>query len=142
MQFLISRSIICSSDFGLPLKTALISPRVDQRFWLSYIHTEPHLNGGGCSRLRLQSVQNMHSLSALLFLATFCLSDISALSRHPLRSYAFASSSELQQRELLEVFQVYPPPLSPNQLVGSTACSYTLMNHVFGHSADRPFIGS
>jgi hypothetical protein len=42
---------------------------------------------------------------------------------------------------LLEVFQVYPPPLSPKDLVGSTVCSFTLMHHVFADSAGKPYIG-
>jgi hypothetical protein len=112
-------------------------------FWLSYTGREPHLNSG-CSRLHLQRVQNMHSLSNLLFLAAFCLSGISAAPQHLLRSPTFDSASDLLQQPqgLLQVLQVYPPPLSPKQLIGSTACSYTLMSHVFARSADRPFIGS
>jgi hypothetical protein len=42
---------------------------------------------------------------------------------------------------LLEVFQAYPPPLCPEQLLGSTGCSFTLMNHVFADSAGKPYIG-
>ena len=54
------------------------------------------------------------------------------------------SSTTLEHGDesLLEVFQVYPPPLSPEDLVGSTECSFTLMNHVFADSAGKPYIGA
>ena len=42
---------------------------------------------------------------------------------------------------LLEVFQVYPPPLNPEELKGSTVCSYSLMQHTFAHSAGKPYVG-
>jgi len=45
-------------------------------------------------------------------------------------------------RPLLEVFQAFPPPLSPKDLQDSTACSYPLMNHVFGNSAEKPYVGA
>jgi hypothetical protein len=49
---------------------------------------------------------------------------------------------DAQDKEaLLEVFQVYPPPLSSADRRSSTTCSYTLMNHVFSNSAGRPYIG-
>jgi hypothetical protein len=44
-------------------------------------------------------------------------------------------------RSLLEVFQAFPAPLSPKDLIGSTVCSYTLMNHVFADSAGKPYVG-
>jgi hypothetical protein len=43
---------------------------------------------------------------------------------------------------LLEVFQVHHPPVSQADLLGSTACSFTLMRHVFGNSAGSPFVGT
>ena len=51
-------------------------------------------------------------------------------------SYPKSKSTSLR-----EVIQVYPPPLSPEALKGSTSCSFTLMEHVFGESAGKPFVG-
>jgi hypothetical protein len=42
---------------------------------------------------------------------------------------------------LLEVFQVFPPPLSSEELDGSSSCSFTLMHHVFAESAGNPYVG-
>ena len=42
---------------------------------------------------------------------------------------------------LLEVFQVSPPPLSHEDLLDSTTCSFVLMHHVFENSAGDPYVG-
>lgn len=57
------------------------------------------------------------------------------------RENALINNYERLSTPLLEIFQVFPPPLSPNDLLGSTVCSFTLMNHVFGKSAGKPFVG-
>jgi hypothetical protein len=44
-------------------------------------------------------------------------------------------------KQLLEVVQVYAPPVSPKDSEGLSSCSFTLMEHVFGQSAGKPFIG-
>ena len=51
---------------------------------------------------------------------------------------SFASYSA---KPLLEVFQVFPHPLSPTERRGSTVCSYTLMEHIFSNSAGNPYVG-
>jgi hypothetical protein len=57
-----------------------------------------------------------------------------------LRNEAVSFASGLDTA-LLEVFQVFPPPLSPTDRLGSTVCSFTLMEHVFSNSAGKPYIG-
>jgi Peptide N-acetyl-beta-D-glucosaminyl asparaginase amidase A len=52
-----------------------------------------------------------------------------------------ASDAEDAGPTLLEVFQAYPPPLGAHELEGSSACSYTLMEHTFGYSAGIPWTG-
>lgn len=59
--------------------------------------------------------------------------------RHEAVSSATAEDGD---ESLLEVFQVYPPPLSPEDALDSTGCSFTLMNHVFADSAGKPYIGA
>jgi hypothetical protein len=59
-----------------------------------------------------------------------------------LRHDAVSDNIVSETDALLEVFQVYPPPLSPTDVKGATACSFTLMHHVFGNSAGNPFVGT
>jgi Peptide N-acetyl-beta-D-glucosaminyl asparaginase amidase A len=68
-----------------------------------------------------------------------CLALPSLSLRHTISPQDVAGCS--QEPSLREVFQVYPPPISPMDLLGSTACSFTLMTHDFGNSAGKPFIG-
>ena len=75
---------------------------------------------------------------AILWTAILVLSGSSLSFRHEA-----VSSATLQDggRSLLEVFQAFPAPLSANDLLGSTVCSYMLMNHVFADSAGKPYVG-
>jgi hypothetical protein len=77
---------------------------------------------------------------AISLLVVTCLAVPSLSLRHAFAPEDVFRSS--QDSSLREVFQVYPPPISPKDLVGSTVCSFTLMNHVFGNSAGKPFIGN
>jgi hypothetical protein len=58
--------------------------------------------------------------------------------RHEAVSYTHLATHDTA---LLDVFQVYPPPISATNRLGSTACTYTLMNHVFSNSAGKPYVG-
>src|SRR5216110_1466327 len=51
------------------------------------------------------------------------------------REAVSSNAAENGGESLFEVFQVYPPPVSSSDLVGSTTCSFILMNHVFADSA-------
>src|SRR5579859_810736 len=62
--------------------------------------------------------------------------------RHDEDHVSYHRVKPVQQRPLLEIFQVAPPPLSPKEKKGATACSFTLMQHVFGNSVGDPFIGN
>jgi hypothetical protein len=93
-------------------------------------------------------VQNSLSPEPRMFfavLSSVLLTAVPILSKPfpPLRSGNVLINDFMQlSAPLLEVFQVYPPPLSPSDLLDSTACSFTLMNHVFGNSAGNPFVGT
>jgi Peptide N-acetyl-beta-D-glucosaminyl asparaginase amidase A len=78
----------------------------------------------------------------VLILWTILLSlahSVSSL-RHEAVSYTHLSTHG-HDTALLDVFQVYPPPISATNRLGSTACTYTLMNHVFSNSAGKPYVG-
>ena len=74
----------------------------------------------------------------ILAVVTLCLVKSVLTLRHEVAPEA---GLDARDEALLEVFQVYPPPLSPSDRRGSMTCSYTLMNHVFSNSAGRPYIG-
>ena len=89
-------------------------------------------------RLNFVILASSHVMLFCLLL-TACLALPSLSLRHPISLQDVAGTS--QDSSLREVFQAYPPPISPKDLVGSTTCSFKLMNHVFGNSAGKPFIG-
>src|SRR5271169_1659046 len=78
-------------------------------------------------------------LFPFFWIALLALSRASSSLRHETVS---GSMLEDGDRPLLEVFQAFPPPLSPKDLLDSTVCSYPLMNHVFGNSAGKPYVGA
>ena len=81
----------------------------------------------------------MGSCRVLILLAITLSLSLSASSfQHEAVSYANLATDDAA---LLEVFQVYPPPISHANSRGSTVCSYTLMNHVFSNSAGKPYVG-
>jgi len=73
-----------------------------------------------------------------LFSLVFLLTHVDSL-RHELD--AGLPRGHTQQAGLLEVFQVNRPPLTPQEIAGSTSCTIALMSHNFGNSAGAPFQG-
>jgi Peptide N-acetyl-beta-D-glucosaminyl asparaginase amidase A len=74
------------------------------------------------------------SLIHVLIVSAFSLRHDDLAPERPLRGLT-------QPPELLEVFQVNRPPLTPEELAGATSCSITLMRHDFGNSAGMPYQG-
>lgn len=80
------------------------------------------------------------SLISMLYIAIGLL--VMASSSTALWHDAVSDNSVSETGALLGVFQVSPPPLSPTDLKKATACSFTLMHHVFGNSAGNPYVGT
>lgn len=81
----------------------------------------------------------MTFLFPFFWIALWALSRPSSSLRHEISS---GPRFEDGDRPLLEVFQAFPPPLNPEDLPDSAVCSYPLMNHVFGNSAGKPYVGA
>lgn len=86
-----------------------------------------------------RSQETMPFRFALLWTVLLALSIPSFSFRHEV-----VSSTTLEDGDgsLLEVFQAFPPPLNSKDLLGSTACSFLLMNHVFANSEGKPYVGA
>ena len=103
--------------------------RVNVNASLSYpsiLDVGHHLAGMGCCKVLILVAVTLSLVNSVLSFRHEAVPD---------------ASLDTQDAALLEVFQVYPPPLSSTNRRGSTTCSYTLMNHVFSNSAGRPYIG-
>jgi len=76
------------------------------------------------------------------FSFTLCLFGCLGFSSFALENFVSEPEEKDVSPALLEVFQVYPQALSVDELDGSLACPYTLMEHTFAHSAGKPYTGT